>query len=288
MDTTNNSKSFQTLKNVLYPCAMTSCGRLFARRSDLHHHQLIHREEHPFKCSERNCGKTFKREGHLVRHQRIHSDEKPFYCKWDGCGENFREKRHLVEHQRNHSGENPFRCDWDGCDKSFTRSPNRNRHRRDIHGSDRQLALLHLPQKILWKTASTFDSDVFDDMIRRQTGALPSTVDQQSGSLKLSDRSGRKTWFGEVAERLVWLRDKQAQIETQSHLFGRIASFVSVEEKDLPLYVKANPAWVDACARCREEKEFDRELQDMQRRVIRDVQRRQQAKGTRTSETNTT
>ncbi|GJC96670.1 hypothetical protein ColKHC_05496 [Colletotrichum higginsianum] len=57
-----------------YPCS--TCGKGFARRSDLARHERIHsgiRPHRPYKCPYADCQKTFTRRTTLTRHQNHHT-----------------------------------------------------------------------------------------------------------------------------------------------------------------------------------------------------------------------
>lgn len=79
-------------------------------------------------------------------------------------------------------------------------------------------------------------------------------------------RGGRKLWFGKPVERKKWVR-QQAALREAGKLSEKPprkdpkpwghqtpADFGAVQEKDLPGYVKENPAWLRICARLREDK----------------------------------
>lgn len=65
-----------------YPCS--TCGRSFARRSDLARHERIHSGVRPHVCDYPNCGKRFIQRSALTVHQRVHTGEKPHQC--ERCG----------------------------------------------------------------------------------------------------------------------------------------------------------------------------------------------------------
>lgn len=65
-----------------YPCS--TCGKGFARRSDLARHERIHSGIRPHVCEYPNCGKQFIQRSALTVHQRVHTGEKPHMC--ERCG----------------------------------------------------------------------------------------------------------------------------------------------------------------------------------------------------------
>ncbi|KAM0340105.1 hypothetical protein ACHAPU_010678 [Fusarium lateritium] len=86
---------------------------------------------------------------------------------------------------------------------------------------------------------------------------------------EIRKRPRRKAWFGKVMERKRWLHYMKLKLEKQRQeaqetgtappfeapeprSVKRILDFGDVPEDELPDYVKANPAWLKACAWLRE------------------------------------
>lgn len=104
------------------------CNKIFASKSNLERHGVVHSDVKPFQCVE--CKKMFSRRVHLERHKFLHMDQKPFNCEI--CKKGFTQKTHMLKHQYVHTGVKPFPCNL--CEKTFARKESLNRHKLVIHG----------------------------------------------------------------------------------------------------------------------------------------------------------
>lgn len=76
------------------------CNKTCPSDSALQLHELVHRNERPFKCLD--CSAAFKRSEHLKKHKLIHSDVKPFKCL--SCNREFRCKSNYNTHRMTKCG----------------------------------------------------------------------------------------------------------------------------------------------------------------------------------------
>jgi DNA-directed RNA polymerase subunit RPC12/RpoP len=114
-----------------YPCS--TCGKRFARRSDLARHERIHSGHRPHVCEYPNCGKQFIQRSALTVHQRVHTGEKPHVC--ERCSKPFSDSSSLARHRRIHSGKRPYKCPYADCQKTFTRRTTLTRHQNHHSGT---------------------------------------------------------------------------------------------------------------------------------------------------------
>ena len=80
------------------PHVCDTCGKAFAKSSDLSMHTCTHSGEKPHVCD--TCGKAFSRSGNLATHMLTHTGEKPHVC--ETCGKAFSDSSNLARQIRSH------------------------------------------------------------------------------------------------------------------------------------------------------------------------------------------
>ncbi|XP_068210944.1 zinc finger and BTB domain-containing protein 7C-like isoform X2 [Palaemon carinicauda] len=81
----------------VFKCAY--CPFTTSVKTNLAHHELVHKGEKPFKCH--TCPASFSQKGNLKTHLRTHTGEKPYFCS--KCPYRSARKSSLQLHMRKHS-----------------------------------------------------------------------------------------------------------------------------------------------------------------------------------------
>ncbi|TPX44992.1 hypothetical protein SeMB42_g03428 [Synchytrium endobioticum] len=84
-------------------CSLPDCNKSFAKKGDLHRHELIHSGARPHVCEE--CGKSFIQRGALKTHERVHTGEKPYECPYRGCRKRFSDPSQFSRHKKTHGAD---------------------------------------------------------------------------------------------------------------------------------------------------------------------------------------
>lgn len=88
------------MKEKIYPCPYTSCGRIYSSPINLKRHvDCIHLRLKDFTCQ--ICSRRLSSKQNYREHLSIHTGERPFACL--RCGLNFRQGSQLSQHKKTHS-----------------------------------------------------------------------------------------------------------------------------------------------------------------------------------------
>ncbi|KAL9096278.1 MAG: hypothetical protein Q9163_006444 [Psora crenata] len=135
----HNAALEPSIKDGVRTFSCNTCGKGFARRSDLARHERIHSGDRPHVCPEPGCGKPFIQRSALTVHMRVHSGEKPHMC--ERCAKPFSDSSSLARHRRTHSGKRPYKCPFADCQKTFTRRTTLTRHQSHHTGTVEEAAV---------------------------------------------------------------------------------------------------------------------------------------------------
>ena len=91
------------------------CNKRFNQSSDLHRHELTHKDERRYVCQ--TCSQRFNQSAGLHHHELIHKDERSFVCQT--CNKRFKRTSHLYQHKRYHCRQ--------GCEQTEMRHVRQNK-----------------------------------------------------------------------------------------------------------------------------------------------------------------
>lgn len=121
--------SSQVDKSVRYTCPYSGCPSVFSQMRHLNHHCRQTHGEKSFKCSFEGCGKSYATRSTLRHHQFVHTDT--FKCTWPNCEKRFRDDYNLRTHYMIHTGKKPRQCRL--CDYACVQKNSMDWHMKTKH-----------------------------------------------------------------------------------------------------------------------------------------------------------